>query len=81
MRRLARHQAKERNEPETPRKAHRRAVQAAVKDMRQKLYTKRSSKPTHNKQRPPRRQLFAGDRRRLSSSLPIRHPPIRHHPP
>ena len=42
MRREARNQAKERTQPATPRKAHRRAVQAANIAMREKLYSKRS---------------------------------------
>ena len=38
MRREARQQAKDRSLPETPRKAHSRAVQAAVRSMREALY-------------------------------------------
>ena len=41
MRREARNQAKDRRLPSTPRKAHSRAVQAAVKLMRQRLYAPR----------------------------------------
>ena len=48
MRREARSQAKERAQPITPHKAHSRAVQAAVKAMRQKLYAKRN-KTSQNK--------------------------------
>ena len=44
MRLAARNQAKDRALPETPRKAHRRAVAAAVKEMRAKLYSKRSNR-------------------------------------
>ena len=44
MRRHAHSQAKERNEPATPRKAHRRAVQAAVQEKREKLYTEHVTK-------------------------------------
>ena len=43
MRREARQQAKDRALPETPRKAHRRAVQAAVKAMRERLYAPRTT--------------------------------------
>mmetsp|Transcript_3786 Transcript_3786/g.5638 ORF Transcript_3786/g.5638 Transcript_3786/m.5638 type:complete len:105 (+) Transcript_3786:326-640(+) len=44
MRREARSQAKECSQPETPRKAHSRAVQAVVKEMHEKLCTKRHLK-------------------------------------
>ena len=44
MRLAARNQAKDRALPETPRKAHRRAVAAAVKEMREKLYSTRSTR-------------------------------------
>jgi len=44
MRREARSQAKERRLPVTPKRAHSRAVQAAVREMRIKLYTKRSTR-------------------------------------
>ena len=48
MQQEARAQAKDRQLLETPRKAHRRAVQAAVKEMRDKLYQKRQRIPPKN---------------------------------
>ena len=43
MRREARAQAKAQNQPSTPKKAHSRAVQAAVKKMRENFYSKRNT--------------------------------------
>ena len=66
MRREARSQAKERAQPMTPRKAHRRAVQAAVKEMRAKLYNFRP------KQDPSRCRRWVSKQAKpaQSSSLP-----------
>jgi len=44
MQRIARHQRYERRHPDSPRKAHRRAVQAAVKQMRDKFYSRCASR-------------------------------------
>ena len=81
MRRIARNQAKERNEPETPRKAHRRAVQAAVTEMRRKLYTKKVTKQRHSRQRTSRSMKAARGRGSTQLPVPARHPPTRYHPP
>ena len=89
MRREARAQAKARNQPATPRKAHSRAVQAAVKEMRAKLYSKRATtsnkKSSKRKTRAPKAQnrghtntIHLSD----MSQEPIQErPPLRHHPP
>ena len=85
MRRVARQQAKDRNLPATPRKAHRRAVQAANKTMREKLYAKQSQPTstsdvrqrtsTRSSRRKPNR-----DRRGTTRQVPTC-PPFRRHPP
>ena len=46
MHREAHAQAMARNQPATQRKAHSWAVQGAVKEMREKLYSKRNTKST-----------------------------------
>ena len=88
MRREARSQAKERQLPETPRKAHRRAVQAAVKEMREKLYKKRRAITVTRSRRMTRNRLPSdgGETgkacgRRSRSSNTEQRPPLRHHPP
>ena len=92
MRRDARNQAKERNEPETPRKAHSRAVQAAVKAMREKLYAKRTDTTRKKKStrkskssRPSKAATFqstAGtSSRQPDAPETSTRPPLRHHPP
>mmetsp|Transcript_1987 Transcript_1987/g.3068 ORF Transcript_1987/g.3068 Transcript_1987/m.3068 type:complete len:602 (-) Transcript_1987:27-1832(-) len=79
MRCEARSQAKERQLPETPRKAHRRAVQAAVKEMRDKLYMKKSRIPMKipSKRKPRKKPNNSGQRQLFSAPSP----PLRHHPP
>ena len=89
MRREARSQAKERAQPATPRKAHSRAVQAAVKEMRNKLYARCSNTTrvtTRGHRRPrgshpalhPRTTLAP-----MSNHMPTTtaHPILRRHPP
>ena len=82
MRRKARQQAKDRNLPNTPRKAHSRAVQEAVRAMKTKLYSSKrgtSKHPATNRksntgsQLRPRRKSFAGLKRQQ--------PRLRPHPP
>ena len=83
MRREARAQAKACNQPATPRKAHSRAVQAAVKEMRNKLYSKRRTKSTKQPRNPKsthRSTLFSTDQNGQQSLTQDR-PPLRHHPP
>mmetsp|Transcript_5411 Transcript_5411/g.7978 ORF Transcript_5411/g.7978 Transcript_5411/m.7978 type:complete len:324 (+) Transcript_5411:1067-2038(+) len=82
MQAISRRQEKERNQPLTPRRAHRRAVQLAVKAMREKLY---ASKKQRNNQRRRTTRSIANTRRRhtrpaMHSSSSTR-PPLRHHPP
>ena len=79
--RLARQQAKECNEPEMPRKAHCRAVQAAVKDMREKLYARRSTSKPSTKRRPRGRQPSVRVCDRTHSRLLDQRPSQRYHPP
>jgi len=77
MQKQARNQRYERRQPETPRKAHRRAVQAANKQMRERLY---APKEQSQKSRPPRK----APRRPPDASSHIAslgRPPLRHHPP
>ena len=56
MHREARNKAKERSQPETPRKGHRRTVQAANKAIREKLY---SSKVARQLNAPSQRNITA----------------------
>ena len=76
MRREARAQAKERQQPNIPRKAHSRAVQAAVKAMRDKLNAKKGAK---------KRRTSTARRSTLATGLGTPRPPFcpspRHHPP
>ena len=86
MRKEARNQAKERHLPATPRKAHRRAVQAAVKEMRDKLYNwpKRSFRPRGTFLRRPHRQsnkAAACPNNVSRSGVKCPRPAPRHHPP
>ena len=86
MRREARSQAKDRRLPETPRKAHSRAVQAAVREMRLKLYTKRHvSQQTRQHRRSKQFSLHQPTQSMRSleqvSNRPRGHQPLRHHPP
>ena len=83
MRREARAQAKARNQPATPRKAHSRAVQAAVKEMRNKLYSRRRTKSTRQSRKPRstlRRTVLSADQNGQQSLTQDR-PTLRHHPP
>ena len=78
MRRATRQQAKDRTLPLTPKKAHSRAVQAAVKEMRLRLYAPRDPS-SHSRTHPkPRRRRQRQSHR--SFAQPIR-PPLRPHPP
>ena len=85
MRRQARNQARERNEPATPRKAHSRAVQAAVRDMREKLYAKKANRGRHQYSRGSSRTTSKVASTSASSSrgsrLTVRRPHPRFHPP
>jgi len=84
MRKEARQQAKDRALPVTPRKAHRREVQAANKRMREKLY---APKPTPIPKKQHTRRLKTQVQRprvnektsQVVSSPP--HSPLRQHPP
>mmetsp|Transcript_21231 Transcript_21231/g.30368 ORF Transcript_21231/g.30368 Transcript_21231/m.30368 type:complete len:442 (-) Transcript_21231:62-1387(-) len=86
MRREARHQAKERMKPTTHSNARSRAIQAEVKAMRDKIYSK---KAITKKPRPlPSRVRNPGHRRYSKSPLlqgqQLLHfggPTLRHHPP
>mmetsp|Transcript_2298 Transcript_2298/g.3492 ORF Transcript_2298/g.3492 Transcript_2298/m.3492 type:complete len:223 (-) Transcript_2298:1449-2117(-) len=84
MRREARTQAKERHLPSTPRKAHSRAVQAAVKEMRTKLYapkvTTKTPKRASNK-RNHHPSSFLPKSVISIQSLQSPRPPLRQHPP
>ena len=85
MRCVARQQAKDRHLPVTPKKAHRRAVQAANKEMREKLYAKQYQ-PTSNsgvKKRnstKPSKRTHNSDSRDKTRQI-ITCPPLRRHPP
>lgn len=88
MRRIARTQAKERTQPATPRKAQRRAVQAANIAMREKLYSKRVDRQST---RVASTSRFSGIVIRLDATSTLRssyclapsggNPKLRHHPP
>ena len=93
MRKEARSQAKEHMQSASPRKVHSRAVQAAVKAMREKLYAKCQTSSTVKKK--STRQVKCQGNRQPQQSLPYSQqsmvsflqPPItglpilRHHPP
>lgn len=94
MRREARQQAKDRRLPASPRKAHSRAVQAAVKLMRAELYSskKKRRRPANRKKTSRAYQSGqdssaadqASSSRHFHSStgeIPSSRPPLRHHPP
>ena len=88
MRCVARSQAKERQLPETPRKAHRRAVQAAVKAMRDKLYQKRHPVATTSSIKRRSRLISKMSTQQKISlepyqrcSCPEQSLSLRHHPP
>jgi hypothetical protein len=89
MRREARSQAKERAQPTTPRKVHSRAVQAAVQEMRHKLYAKRANKMgtttiEHRRTRGSQPASQPSTHLALMSSImspTIAHPILRLHPP
>ena len=80
MQQIARKQRYERRQPDSPRKAQRRAVQIAVKQMKEKLYSRRSP-------RKPRRCRDTRDGRRIVGSSgimgasAITHVRPRYHPP
>ena len=87
MRRMARNQAKERKQPETPRKARPRVVQAANIAMREKLYAKKAARET----RGAINSRSSGRVTRLEDTLTRQsscrrasaggNPKLRHHPP
>ena len=90
MRREARAQAKERQLPETPRKAHRREVQAAVKEMKAKLYQKRRVISVQKSKRRKLNVLKTADGKsqcvdrvcgNTKLTVSAQRPPLRHHPP
>ena len=85
MRREARQQAKDRRLPSTPRKAHSRAVQAAVKEMRAKLYAPRNRQTRCSRRRVYHSRQHVSVLRTPSASIGGDHqtirPTPRHHPP
>jgi len=80
MRREARAQAKDQRQPDTPRKAHGRAVQAAVKEMRDKLYAKKREKGQRSLKQLNRSASAEASTCRQGRSCSIVRPPPRHHP-
>ena len=81
MRREARAQAKDRRQPDTPHQAHSRAVQAAVKEMRDKLYAKKGEKGQRSLKQLNRSASAEASTCRQGRSCSIVRPPPRHHPP
>ena len=89
MRREARQQAKDRSLPSTPRRARSRAVQIAVKEMREKLYAAKADRRRHPKC--PRKRRTAPSLRtrgqqtlvtgKQVSTADSMHPPLHLHPP
>ena len=84
MEQTARRQAIERMQPDTPCKAHRRAIQSANKQMREKLYQASSTKRNAKKKtrRTPRSRRLHGHTVQDSPTLQrtCTFPPLRHHP-
>ena len=89
MRRIARQQAKDRRSSASPRKARSRAVQAALKSMREKLYNfgGKASRPGKRHGYHQRMSAKRNIRRRKDSDLmtqrqlPVGGPAARYHPP
>jgi hypothetical protein len=90
MRREARQQAKDRTLPDSPSRAHSRAVQSAVRAMKDKLYAPKAKKTKHPKpQRKPRSKKKTGKLQREDSKSSSRATttattsarPLRPHPP
>ena len=86
MRREARSQAKDHRLSETPRKAHSRAVQAAVREMRMRLYTRHHEGQKIRQHRHRNNSSLHQHQQRVLSlehegARPWSHPPLRQHPP
>ena len=87
MQREARAQAKARHQPATPRKVHSRSVQAAVKEMKAKLYSKRHTKYTKTFKKPYKHTTTHGSIRSSTTQKKIQQAPhqdrstLLHHPP
>jgi hypothetical protein len=84
MQNAARRQRYERRQPETPRKAHRRAVQAANKLMRERLYAPKANR--NQQRRHPSRSKSSRPPHDATTIRPVTtdatvHPTPRHHPP
>jgi hypothetical protein len=84
MQNAARRQRYERRQPETPRKAHRRAVQAANKLMRERLYAPKANR--NQQSRHPSRSKSSRPPHDATTIRPVTtdatvHPTPRHHPP
>lgn len=89
MRREARHQAKDRNLPKTPRKARSRAIQAVNAKMRDKIYNKLPTNTKHKmKTKRPHHRTSSAKTAQLGVTSQIRGKnrnelmtPMRQHPP
>mmetsp|Transcript_750 Transcript_750/g.1138 ORF Transcript_750/g.1138 Transcript_750/m.1138 type:complete len:199 (+) Transcript_750:2038-2634(+) len=88
MRREARQQKKDQQLPATPTKAHSRAVQAAVREMRAKLYAPKVKHPKPQRKsrgkkttRHSQRSLKGAVNEATSLDVSTTRPPLRHHPP
>ena len=77
----ARTQAKARSQPDTPKKAHSRALQAAVKQMQDKLYAKKTIRKVRCSATHTSRSSSSAIIPRASLSCTPPHLPLRHHPP
>ena len=83
MQKAARRQRYERRQPETPRKAHRRQVQAAVKLMKARLYApklKQTSRGRRSSRQPALHALKSVLLPATTVTARLR-PEPRHHPP